>query len=208
MWKHWARARAGSERLVPMELNPAKSVEKEHEPDARVFTLDKAQRKALLDACTTAPELLAAVRLSLTSGCRHGELAGLKWKAVNLADGTAELTKTKNKARRPIAFDAATVEAFKLLSRGIGNAYVFSERIRDRNKLRSLWKNVLIRAGLPPMRWHDLRHVSVQVAIESGSSLVEAGLHTGHKSLSALSRCSHLDPTHQRKIANRVGDAL
>ena len=208
MWKHWARARAGSEQLVPMELNPAKSVGKESEPDARLVTLDKAQRGALLDACADDHELLAAVRLALTSGCRHGELAKLKWKDVDLIKGTAQLTKTKNGSRRAIAFDGVTLETIKKLPRGIANAPVFSERVRDRNKLRTPWKAALKRAKLADMRWHDLRHVSVQVAIESGSTLMEAGLHTGHKSMAALSRYSHLDATHQQKISARVGEAL
>lgn len=208
MWKHWASARAGEKALVAFEKNPAKGVQKEQEADGRVVTLSKVERAALLKACAPDIELLAAVRLALVSGCRHGELAKLRWKDVDLVHGTAALTKTKNGKSRPIAFDPATTTAFKQLQRGVGNVHVFAERIRNRNRLRTSWKAALASAGLPDMRWHDLRHVSVQVAIESGSTLLEAGLHTGHSSLSALARYTHLESSHQRRIAGRVGEAL
>lgn len=204
-WKWWSKA---PRRWVRPEANPVREVERKEDSKLREMTLTKEQRAALIGACEG--ELLAAVLIALLTGMRHGEMAKLQWKDVKMngTSATAVLRNTKNGESRPVAFEGRAFESLQSLPRGIGNAFVFSDEIRNRNTLRSLWKTATKKAGLDDLHWHDLRHVAAQLQLEGGSSLVEVALHLGHKSFAATRRYAALDVGHRAKLASRAGEVL
>ena len=207
MWKWMSTS---PRRWVRAEANPVREVERQPDSELREVTLSKDQRTALLKACSDNAELHAAVVIALLTGMRHGELSKLQWKDVIMhADhATATLRDTKNGEERPVAFVGPAFVALKSLPRGIGSAPVFSQRIADRNRLRSVWGGIVAKAELSGLRWHDLRHASAQLQLEGGSSLPEVALHLGHKSFAATRRYAALDVAHRTKLAERAGNVL
>jgi integrase len=125
---------------------------------------------------------IAAVSL----GLRQGELLGLTWGDVNLEIGTVTVRhalqrvegklqlvepKTK-KSRRTIALPAITAHALRILKaqRQETSAHRYVFVTRDGNPLDGCnvtkeFKRVLKLAGLPALRFHDLRHTCASLLI-------------------------------------------
>ncbi len=70
------------------------------------------------------------------------------------------------------------------------------------------WRSALARAGLAPLRPHDLRHTAVALWIATGASPLEVSRRAGHTSASfTLDRYGHLFPEADEAVAERL-DAL
>ena len=117
--------------------------------------------------------------LELATGLRRGELLGLKWKDIDLANGTIHVRrqiarvngevveaplKTKN-AYRTLSIGSDAISILKTLCINSKNDYVFPSPsggpISPDSVLHMLHR-VLERAGLPKVRFHDLRHPYVK----------------------------------------------
>jgi len=78
-----------------------------------------------------------------------------------------------------------------------------------RELLRSWFRPLLVKAGLPPVRFHDLRHSYASIALARGvhPKVVQEAM--GHSTISVtLDTYSHLVPSLQRAAAREMGDAL
>jgi integrase len=134
----------------------------------------------------------------LTTGMRRGELLALRWADVILEKGTLFVNKTvdyiphygyvengpKSKSgRRIIKVAAFVVEILKVHrekqqvlkakagSRWVEKDLVFCGLTGDYfnpNYLLRLFKKVLAEAGLPHMRFHDLRHSAATILLAMG----------------------------------------
>ena len=70
---------------------------------------------------------------------------------------------------------------------------------------RRVWAPAVLRAGLEPLRIHDMRHTAVALWIEAGASPYEIASRAGHTSVAVvLDRYGHLLPGSEE----RVNDAL
>jgi integrase len=203
-----------------------------------VTTLTATQARALLRA-VEGERLYPLLVLALGTGMRRGELLGLRWADVDLERGTVtvraslsrvggELVRdtTKNdKVRRvspPASVIAALREHRKAMSaerlqppsglvfttgdaRGRGHG---GKAIEPRNLLR-WYKAALRSAGLPDIRFHDLRHSVATI-------LLEAGVHPrvvmeilGHSAISiTMDTYSHVMPHVQRDALGTMDDVL
>ena len=63
-------------------------------------------------------------------------------------------------------------------------------------------------AGVKRIRIHDLRHSSCALLIELGYSPVQIGQRLGHESVSITERYSHLYPSVQRQMADKLNKAF
>ncbi len=80
--------------------------------------------------------------------------------------------------------------------------------VRANNLRRREFRRVLERAGLPRIRFHDLRHTAATLMLAQGvhPKVVQEAL--GHSQISiTLDTYSHVLPTMQREAADRL-DAL
>jgi hypothetical protein len=60
------------------------------------------------------------------------------------------------------------------------------------------------RAGLTPLRWHDLRHMGVSSAVQNGVTLPELMQLGDWKSYAMVLRYAHFAPVHAAQAAERV----
>jgi integrase len=161
-------------------------------------------------------------------GCRIGELMALDWSSVRLADREVDIfrnygfvwdgdhlrpdfgpPKTKG-GRRAIALPT---EAVKLLwtryhiKGDPKHGLLFpSERDPERPIAPALvlrrWKEGLARAGLPPMRLHDLRHIAISRALAAGADIVLVSQRAGHAKASiTLSLYAHASAERIHEVA-------
>ena len=165
--------------------------------------------------------------LELATGLRRGELLGLKWEDIDLERGDLRVRrqvsringevveaplKTKNAYRiLPLAED--TVGVLKEQRKKVGNSpWVFPSpnggQISPDSVLHMLHR-VLKRAGLPKVRFHDLRHTFATLALQNGVDVKTVSGMLGHFSAGfTLDTYAHITSAAQRQAAQTMGSVL
>jgi integrase len=172
--------------------------------------------------------------LALNLGMREGELLGLQWEAVDFTkrtirvhqqvqpnvEGKLELMDTKSaKGHRllPMTDDVVgALQAHKARTARLrlqaGSAYVFTTRTGKphgaRNVIRS-FKRALKRAGLPEMRFHDLRHSCNSLLEAQGVSARVRMEILGHSDIRLTENVyTHVVPASMREGVESLGRVL
>ena len=147
------------------------------------------------------------VRLLLLTGCRRGEIVGLRWSEVR--DDMLALADTKTGPRRvPL-----NTQARRILRRQPRNAspFVFPsprDPSRPRGGTLSLWYRVRREAGIEDVRLHDLRHTHASHAVMSGVPVPVVSRMLGHSNVRMTLRYAHLGDREIAEAAERVGHAI
>jgi integrase len=80
--------------------------------------------------------------------------------------------------------------------------------IHPRNLMRD-FKKLLLAAGLPPIRFHDLRHSSASLLLSQGVPVIEVSRRLGHSRASiTLDVYGHLIPGMQSQAAEMLDDLV
>lgn len=155
-----------------------------------------------------------AVRVAAYSGLRMGEQLALRWQDIDWAGSVLTIsravsagiegpTKTGHVRRVPMA-DQAAAALRRLAARQDFTSpddYVFCNaygRRLDDSALRRRYKQARDRAGLRPLRWHDLRHTFGSLLVAGGVDLVSVQDAMGHSQLATTSRYLHARPATER----------
>jgi integrase len=192
----------------------------------------------LLDAAS-GDRLEGLYVLAVHTGLRQGELLGLKWDDIDLEAGALQVRralttarggprlaapKTKG-SRRRVSLTGAAAEALKgHLERQLEeidqagslwqeNGLVFVSETGaplDRRDLTSRrFKPLLKRAGLPQIRFHDLRHTCATLLLTKNVNPKIVSEMLGHASIAiTLDTYSHVLPNMQESAAKAMEDAL
>jgi integrase len=202
--------------------------------EIRPFSPDEA--RAFLRA-VEGDSLEALYSLALATGLRQGELLGLRWDDVDLEAATLRVNHALQRyggqlhmvppktarSRRVVSLPEVVVRAleahrFRQLQdrRKAGERWrdvglLFATRwgtpIEPRNATRS-FKRVLVRAGLPEIRFHDLRHSCATLLLVQGMSARVVMEILGHSQISVtMNTYSHVSLALQQEAAARM-DAL
>lgn len=163
------------------------------------------------------PRYRAFVLVGGFGGLRLGELLGLRWARLDLQDQRIRVTETlvdvegrihfgppKTRASiRSVPLPSFVCEALAELraSDGDPDDLVFKSPeghpIRPALFRRRFWEPAVRRAGLAPLRIHDLRHTAVSLWIADGAHPKQVAALAGHSSVSVvLDRYGHLYPAH------------
>ena len=166
--------------------------------------------------------------IDLATGLRRGELLGLKWQDVDLDSGVIHVRrqvgridgnvqeaplKTKNAYRNvSIGADAVSILREKKKQDGGRSEYVFPSPTGGPMSPDSVLKmlhRVLERAGLPELRFHDLRHTFATLALQNGVDIKTVSGMLGHFSAGfTLDTYAHVTTAAQRQAADTMGDVL
>ena len=160
--------------------------------------------------------------LDLATGLRRGELLGLKWtdvdfdrrvvkvqRAISRQNGkvVAAPLKTKNAYRTlPLSADAISVLMHQRRKTG-SSEWVFpspSGGPMSPDSVLHMLQRVLKRAGLPRIRFHDLRHSHISLLIDQGFSAVAIADRVGHESIDITYNYAHLFPSKQTEMADKL----
>jgi len=173
---------------------------------------------------------------AIATGLRKGELLGLKWSDVDYERGTLRVERqrlrtgafgpTKSDAGvRTIGLNALAVEALRAQKK---------QQAEDRLRAGSRWANphelvfttsrgtsptawalwcafadATTKAGVRPIRIHDLRHACATLLLTAGEELAVISKVLGHADYSTtLKVYAHLDPKRAKAAAGRIDAAL
>jgi integrase len=199
-----------------------------------MHTLTSEQAQKLL-ATAKGDRLEALYVLALSTGMRQGELLALRWADVDLERATLRVTATlqrtragvmlappkTHRSRRQIALPPMAVEALRAhRSRQederqfLGEAWepldlVFPNQhgapIRNNNLLVDSYFPLLQRAGLPRIRFHDLRHTCATLLLGRGVPVKVVSELLGHASIAiTLDVYAHVLPDMQAQAAREM----
>lgn len=123
---------------------------------------------------------------AVNTGCRDQEICNLKWDwEIKVPEGSVFLIppwRVKNREERLVILNRLAYQVIEEV-RGIHSEYVFTFRGKPITRiLNSAWKKARVRAGLPSIRVHDLKHTfgrrlrAAEVSFEDRQDLL------GHKS--------------------------
>ena len=165
--------------------------------------------------------------IELATGLRRGELLGLKWEDLDLEQCTLRVQrqvsringevveaplKTKN-SYRTISLGTDAVGILKEQRKKCGSSeYVFPSPTGgpiSPDSVIQMLHRVLKRAGLPKVRFHDLRHTFATVALQNGVDIKTVSGMLGHYSAGfTLDTYAHVTTQAQREAAKTMGSVL
>lgn len=174
---------------------------------AEVVTLIKAA-----ELHKRAPYLADLIRVAVNTGCRRGELLGLRWSQVDLEGGVIRLegSDTKNGKPRivPLNQQALAAVASRARYRAVNcpeSDWVFCRKSGERNiSIQSSWEAVLLEVGLEDFRFHDLRHTCGSWLVQSGVPLADVKDVLGHSTIRMTERYAHNSPENCRAAVDRL----
>lgn len=222
------RALDGAFRLGLVQRNVCDLVDAPRMRRTEMLTLTPEQARALL-AAAQGNRFEALFAVVLSTGMREGELLGLRWRAVDLENATIQVRVTIHRTREgftvseaktarsrrkliltPIAAEAlprhraAQLEERLRLGQGWeDNDLVFPNSVgrpmEAGNFLRRHYFPLLRKAGLPHVRFHDLRHTAATLLLLQGIHPKVVSEMLGHASVAiTLDLYSHVLPDMQR----------
>jgi len=181
-------AHAARLKLIP--FNPCPDIAKPRPPKHEMQVWGKTQVDAFLKAAAD-DRLYAMYVLAIASGMREGELFGLEWSDVDFEAGAVTVNRTLEeisgqfrtkepksaKSRRRIDLPRFAVDALhehrkRMLAEGHATRPVFCDSnggyLRRPNVARRSFQPIIERAGVPPIRFHDLRHTAATLLLRQG----------------------------------------
>jgi integrase len=214
-----------------LSRNPTQAVKKPRELRPEMQVLNAEQARALIEAAR-GERLEALYLLALHTGMRQGELLGLRWKDVHVDLNSLHVTTTVSwdatgyhfgepktkRSRRHIALSPIIVSAPQAhRTRQLGEQLKAGATWQDHGlvfpsllgtpqspsniRTRSL-NRILIRARLPLIRFHDLRHTAATLALSGNVNPKIVSEMLGHSSVAfTLDTYSHVLPTMQTDAA-------
>jgi integrase len=230
-----ALGRAYKWSLVPR--NVAQLVDPLRSRRYEMRSLDPEEARTFLNT-VRGDRLEALYSVAIALGLRQGEALGLRWEDIDMdkctlkvryalqrIDGKPQLVEPKTqKSRRTIFMPQVTVNALRAHrvrqleerlvagTRWKESGLVFTSTIGTsldpRNAFR-LFQEALQRAGLPHIRFHDLRHTCASLLLAQGVHPRVVMETLGHSQISlTMDTYSHVIPALQRDAADRMDAVL
>lgn len=230
------RALVIAERWGIVARNVAKLVDPPRVPRHEIAPLTPEQAKVLIEK--TADDRHRALWITaLATGLRQGELLALRWEDVDLDEGRLYVRHSlanvggalvlqepkTDRSRRSIALPDVVVAALRghrtrqLMdrlvagSRWVDSGHVFATMRGTPHHAATItraFQDALDRAGLPDVRFHDLRHSAATFLLAQGMTLEDVKNQLGHSTIALTSNTyGHVLEQRQRQVA-RAMDAV
>ena len=215
-------------RLI--DYNPVRDAErprsqgKEGEEKA-IAVLTPEQIRNFLDVVTD-QKYHTLFLTAIMTGARQGEILGLKWSDVDFSKKQVSINRTFNMGRfftpktkgsiRQIDLAPMAVKAlveWKLASGGKDNGLIFpndvGEPMNYSNMVQRHYRKALQDAGIPQIRFHDLRHTYASLLLAQGENIKYVQTQLGHSSPTVtLNVYAHLMKRENQEAACRLENTI
>ena len=214
---------AVAQKIIP--ANPTNSCELPKVEHQEMQTIPAEQLQAFLQEAK-ATGVYEMYYIELATGLRRGELLGLKWSDIDWKNGIIKVKrqvarvngeiveaplKTKN-SYRAVSISPQAIEVLQEQKRKTNDAYVFPSPNGgpiSPDSVNNMLKRVLERAGIPKIRFHDLRHTFATIALQNGVDIKTVSGMLGHFSAGfTLDTYAHVTTSAQKEAAQTMGNIL
>lgn len=181
--------------------------------ETKTVRLDKPNLRTLVSC--------EAIRISLLTGARKGEVYRMKWVDVDLDARWWRKPRETTKGGRvhEVALPGAAVESLQRLRAAHGDpVWVFPGKERldklargERPKanegthvkdVHELWGKIREKLGIEDVRQHDLRHTAASILISNGADLYQVGAQLGHRQAQTTMRYAKLQKEAKHRLAS------
>jgi integrase len=216
-----------------LERNVAEGVKPPRSAMRKVEAISTEQARAILSAFED-HWLEPLVTVAMGTGLRLGEVLALRW--TDISNGRIRITgslrptatrpgdphvldRTETKTARsirtlepgPFVLTALDAQRKRQAAAAV-SAYVFTNQAGGFLDPRNVTKAFQLRlreAGLPPMRFHDLRHAYATLSLTAGVPLRVVQEALGHTSIALTAAVyAHVMPELQREAGQRLDEAI
>ena len=214
-------------RLILKNPTSGTTIPKCNYPPKRI--LNDEQLNRFMEAIREEPIWYDFFYTEITTGLRQGEICGLKWSDLDLETGrlkvqrtirtapggALEIGKTKTETgTRSILLPPSTLHLLKERRKNAMTEWIFPsliapEKPTSPSTAYQRLKVILKGAGLPDIRFHDLRHTFATHALTSGVDAKTLSGILGHTNASfTLDTYTHVTTDMQKNAAVIVGDFM
>lgn len=210
-----------------LDKNPCSKVKLPITNKPEMKTLKKEELGAFLEE-TKRSGCYEFYYLELTTGMRLGEICALEWtdldtvnktisvnKSVRKIDGKNIITtpKTKSSVRTIRINDDLVDLLLAMKDRQIKSRYIFPSpetgEIRDTSAVTRRLHRIQERAGLPKIRFHDLRHTFATLTLEAGVDVKTVSHMLGHTDAGfTMNTYMHVTDDMQKNAADKMKNLI
>jgi len=191
-----------------LKVSPLTAYKLLNEPNMVEHYLDEGQLQRLVTVLKTdsnRPVCLLCL-FALASGCRLGEALGAQWKYVDRENRVWRIPAANSKSGkvRSVPLSDAALEVLDEIGTEGKYEYVFTNLETGTRyvHITHTWHRLRAKAGLPWLRFHDLRHTYASMLVNAGHSLYEVQQVLGHADGRVTQRYSHLTSKTLQNAAN------
>lgn len=181
-----------------LDKNPVAKMKLFHADNRVEHFLDEAQLSRLLTVLRTSScrEVCQIALFALATGCRQGEALQAQWSQIDRDQRVWRIPadRTKSGKGRSVPLNEIAFEVLDELTTEGKYQYLFVNPATELPfvHIRHTWIRLRKKAGLPHLRFHDLRHSTASLLIQSGASLYLVQQILGHASPIMTQRYSHV----------------
>lgn len=229
---HKALGQAVKWELVPRNVADAVQAPRPTKKEINPLTMEQVR---MLLSTVRGDRLEALYVVAVTTGLREGELLGLRWQDVDLEQGKVRVVRQLTRTRDGLSFTAPKRNKTRIV-RLTTPAMVALRKHKaaqnqERLKAGSLWQDtglaftstigtpidvgnltyrsfrpLLESAGLPRIRFHDLRHTFATLMLSNNEHPKVVQEMLGHSTITqTMDTYSHVLPDMQEQAASRLG---
>ena len=192
-------------RLLPRGFaNPMRGVQRQAEGPGRSLSVSVDDVKRLVASCRVSRnnKLASIVAFACTTGWRLGTIQSLRWADINLNEGVADASRTKNGTPHRAVLLPWVITELKRIQPSLAQP---GDLVFGKNDFRKAWNSALHRADLPKeWTFHHCRHIAASILAQSGASVVTIMQCLNHKTPLMAMRYSHLNIESLRQNLNQA----
>ncbi len=226
MMLHEALEAAVRGQMLPSNPTNGTTIPKKEYAQKQIRNNEQLDR--FLEIIKTEPAWYDFFYTEITTGLRRGEICGLRWEDLDEITGQLHIrrsvrttasgyevgeTKT-NRGKRTILLPASTLSLLVKRHRDSSSPWIFHDPKNpaqpiSTNAAYQKLKELLKKAELPSIRFHDLRHTFATHALQSGVDAKTLSGILGHTDASfTLDTYTHVTTDMQKNASNIIGNFM
>src|SRR5574344_983899 len=193
--------------LLPHDINPCRGIKEFELNNQRQIFLTNTQAKRLLKYVELSPNqhLQFIIPMLLLTGARKREVLDAQWSDFDTLNNLWTIPITKNGKKRSVPRTPPLLELLESIPKQSKYLFASPKTKKPYVSIFNSWNTARIKAGLPEVRIHDLRHTYASALVNAKCSLYEVQMLLGHSTAKMTQRYAHLSNESLMKAASMAG---
>ena len=192
------------------DYNPCRGVKEYELNNQRQLFLSKAQAKRLLSEVEISPNihLKYIIPMLLLTGARKREVLDATWSDFDTLNNLWTIPITKNGKKRILPITPPLLELLETIPKQSKYLFASPKTKKPYVSIFNSWNTARIKANLPEVRIHDLRHTYASALVNAKCSLYEVQMLLGHSTAKMTQRYAHLSNESLMRASSCAGKLL